>query len=256
MSKMRVLALAVFSVLALGAVAASAAQAAEAEYVVAGGVLSGSEAFTIPATSGTYVLHAKPLGTNTTITCSSLKGSGTIKEGGASAAKLEFSSCVVSEVANCTVSEPIVTTVTDQLILESGTIVDKFSPEPGKPFTEITLNNGAKACSVKGTYKVEGSQVCSLSSPETEAASHELSCATSGSSLTLGGRAATFQSTAVAISLTSGNHYHALQVWKSMAYPANFPVIHNGICYRSSRVTMAAEEPPTNPPWALVNPCP
>jgi hypothetical protein len=205
---MRTVLLAAVAVFAFSAVAAAAAQADQ--YFVNGSALTSSESFSVTA-SGTFVLHAKPLGTNTTITCSSVTASGSLEAAGASSSSLKFSSCVVSEVKNCTVAEPINTSVNDKLIGGEGAIEDEFVPPGGETgtFTEITLNNGAKACSVKGTYKVTGTQKCSLSSAETEAVEHELSCAVSGSNLTLGGRAATFESTGVPIKLTSGNHYSA-----------------------------------------------
>jgi hypothetical protein len=199
MSKMRLVVLAALSVFAFSAVAATAAQAHE--YKVEGSPLAGEKPFTVNST-GTFVLKGKPLGVNTTITCTAVKGSGTLKAAGASNAALEFSSCTVTQVKNCGVSEPIPVTVGDQLI---GLGEDEFKPESGTTFTEVTLTG--TSCSVKGTYKVEGSQVCEISSPGTEAVSHSLSCSETRSSLTLGGRVATFKSTGIPIELTSKEKY-------------------------------------------------
>jgi hypothetical protein len=213
MSKLKMVLVAILSMFAFGAVAATAAQARS--YHVNGSTLTGAaEAFKVKS-SGTFILHAKPLGTNTTITCKKVEGTGAIEANtsqieGPSTSSLEYTACTVTEVSNCVATEPIVVEASDRLIGSTGSLNDEFYAKSGT-FTEITLSEvPGKKCSVKGKYKVTGTQACSLTSAETELTEHELSCATTGSALSLGGcRAATFESTPVPIKLNSGDKYSA-----------------------------------------------
>jgi hypothetical protein len=210
MRKVQLILMVTAFVAAMTAVVTGSAQADE--YVVEGSPLTHSEAFIVPATRGTYLLHAKPLGTNMTITCEKVSASGSLKEAGASEARFSYSECEITEVTGCAFPEPLIASVNDELVDAKGAIEDEFIPPGGEKgvFTEFTLTEKpGEKCSIKGVYKVTGTQTCSLSNPEREEAEHELSCSVTGSDLTFGGRAATYASTPISIELESKRKWAA-----------------------------------------------
>jgi hypothetical protein len=86
---------------------------------------------------------------------------------------------------------------------------NKFAPPTGVPFTEITLQGAT--CALKGSpFPVEGTQKCELPGAGTEAVTHTLACKTTGSALTAGGKAATFESSAATLELESGKKWSAV----------------------------------------------
>jgi hypothetical protein len=111
---------------------------------------------------------------------------------------ITFKECKVTNSAtteaNCVVTEPIEANggpTKDGIdgILGSPTEV-AFSPSEGTIFANIVIkNNGTKVCSVKTGAEgsnVTGKQKCTLPGSETEAVTHEVVCATSGSELKFG----------------------------------------------------------------------
>jgi hypothetical protein len=213
----------VLAACALGAVA-SAAQAAI--YLVEGSeVTAPTNIKHTEESSTTNTLKGTPFGVSTEIRCTHrviLEAS--IGAAGTGGAKIEFSSCTVAKPANCTVKEPVTSKVNTTLEEpSSGVFENKFAPESG-PFAEIGLEGAS--CSLKSSpFPVEGTQKCELPSGGTEAVTHELTCKAGGSSLTAGGKAATFESSAATLELESGKKWSAHGGLAKKDYDlANFPV--------------------------------
>jgi hypothetical protein len=180
--------------------------AAAHQFLIEGSPLGAGEVHKVAESTahGTMTVHAKPFGVNVRITCSKLHvGSKTsqIEAEGKSLGRPEFSECVVSEVVGCGVNEPATAEDKGQLVEVGGQLVEELTPVLGS-FSEITLVSlPGKKCSVVGTYRIGGRQLCKLSNIKIEAVEHEASCEVSGSSLEFGGRAATFESTSVPVHL-------------------------------------------------------
>jgi hypothetical protein len=196
MVRTRVVLLSVLASFVLTAAAASAVASAHELRVNGRKVKAASFSGTESGTKNT--LKGTPLGVSVRIECTHRQGKGSVLQVSPGVWQIEGSgeltSCVVAKPANCSVSEPI-TTRGDGEFEENaeGQIELDTSSEAGKPYTEITL--AGASCSLKGKpVKVEGSQKCLLPEAKVEAVRHEAVCEATGSALTAGGKAATFES--------------------------------------------------------------
>jgi hypothetical protein len=211
MSKVRVVLLGVLAACALSATA-MATQASAHEYLVEGK----------PVATGIHIkFHGEALSTSgwlllgtaffikIHIVCEHIVFLGGILPEGKSLATITFSKCKVTEPAKgCIVKEPITAKTKGELVNEP--VENKFNPESGTVFTEITLeNNGTETCSTKGTSKVEGSQRCKLPKAGEELLVHEILCEASGSELKFFGNAATFMGPAVPVELETKQKWSA-----------------------------------------------
>jgi hypothetical protein len=117
------------------------------------------------------VLTGTLAGVAVEINCSEAVGTGSLTNnanGGAAmtvtgSATIEYKKCTVPKPAvegkaKCKVKEPIVTKPQIASFVSGEDRGLKFTPEEGKPFAEVTLeDNEASKCPLKGTYKLEGS---------------------------------------------------------------------------------------------------
>jgi hypothetical protein len=198
------------AVLAALSITASAAQAHE--YRVEGKpIAAGVEMpFKTAQWQAGVVLHTKPLGVNMTVSCEGSEAKGSLLAGGKTNTQFSLGGkygCIVSQVANCTIPSPVVMDTVSQLVSFEGWVGEEFGPEAGKPLAAFTL--GGAGCSIKGTYTLTGDQVCIISNRLVEQLMHEISCETSGSTLTFGGRSATMSTESFPIELGSKEKYSA-----------------------------------------------
>lgn len=85
----------------------------------------------------------------------------------------------------------LVGTVIDEMPISAGLV----KPETGTSFIEIALeNNGVETCpaTVKGTKKVAGEDLCTITESEVDKTVHTGECVAAGSKLTFGEQPATF----------------------------------------------------------------
>ncbi len=148
---------------------------------------------TLPAkvegTSTTAKLKAEVLGTKIVIVCKTDKLTGTVEKEAKSKGTLTLEGCEIEGMATCKV--PNIKAEVADLLVGSLVSEDEFKPATGETFVEITI----EVCAFKGKYKVAGTQTCKLPGGELPAVTHEVACTPTGSKLTLGGKAATFEST-------------------------------------------------------------
>ena len=202
--KLRAIVLAAFAALALSATAAASASAHE--YLVEGKAIKSAALKSTSETGTVNRLHGVPQGVSSTILCTQRAYTGlTLGAAGVSGGTLSFSTCTVEKPAGCKVAEPIKTEVAGSLEEIGGALVSKFAPKvAGTPFTEITFENEA-SCSLKAKkFKVEGNQKCELPSATSEKAAHGITCAFTGSELSLGGKKAEFESNEAKLEIESG----------------------------------------------------
>ena len=197
------------AVAALASVAmATAAQAHE--YRVGGSPLVGSETLKERTESSvTQELAGTPFGVATHINCSTVEEKGgEISAPTGGKADLEFSGCEVTKPANCTVTEPIKVEVNTELVGPAPGVEVKFLPKNEGVFTTIALKG--EKCSIKEPFNVTGTQTCALPGGETEATEHEIACASAGSALKAGGKAATFKGGVKKLEISTGGNWSAV----------------------------------------------
>jgi hypothetical protein len=192
MSRIRLILMSLAALLAVSAVASASAWAVspETRYFVGGSEVKGEETFGVTGTSGTSKLEGEILSTKVVIVCLNDRTSGTenlIEKEGKSKGEITFENCSIEGQGTCVVP-PIKFKVKDKLL--SGA-EDLFEPASGKLFVEIRI----EVCALKGTYPVEGTQICNLPGGETEAVEHLIECTPTGSKLELGKKPAKFTST-------------------------------------------------------------
>lgn len=201
MSRLRVVVLSLFAVVAVSAVASASASAAH--YAVEG--VSVTTATATTSVIGESTLTSKILGTTIEIKCKKGKSSeATIEAAGASKGVLVYEECKVATPASCGVSATLTTKKVTDALVEAGGVVtaDKFTGEgAAEEYIEIEI----LTCSLKGKYKVKGMQECKVDN-ETEAVEHTLTCLAAGSKLKLGPETATYSGTAK-VSLASGKKW-------------------------------------------------
>lgn len=138
--------------------------------------------------------------TKVVIKCPKDKVAGTIEAPGKSEATITYEECSLEGASGCTVNSPgqpaktIVAEVLDRLVenSEKTKILDEFFEKEKVPFTKIEITG----CALKNTLEVKGSQKCELPGGEEVKTLHELECLTTGSSLKLGTKEATYAGTA------------------------------------------------------------
>jgi hypothetical protein len=158
-------------------------------FVVEGKELA--KATAVEGTSATSVLKSKVAKEEVIIECKKDTLSGEIESEGKSKGSASLKECSVAKPVGCGV-EPFEFKFNDQLV-GSEEAEDEFKPSVGTTFVEIEITK----CLLKGKYKVEGTQKCTLGgkAAEEEKEIHEVSCSPTGSKLTFGKEAASFEST-------------------------------------------------------------
>lgn len=124
----------------------------------------------------------------------------TVKKGliegpaGGNAEAMVYTACTVpSAINSCEVEKKEVKTKAVTAKLEAGVKV-AFIPKVGEEYTTLKIiNKGEEICEAKGEYKVTGSVVAEMSKAGTEAKEQPFTfTTTSGSTLKVAGKAATF----------------------------------------------------------------
>jgi hypothetical protein len=205
MSRLKVMVLSLCAVAAVTAVTAASASAAH--YVVEGTTVTSPTETT--SVIGESTLTSKILGTEIVIQCKKGKSKeATIESGGASKGILVYEECKVTKPSGCGVSSTLTTKKVSDSLVETGGVVtaDKFTGEgSGEEYIEIEITT----CSLKGKYKVKGTQECKTDN-EKEEVTHTLTCEASGSKLKLGSESATYTGKAT-VSLASGKKWAAVK---------------------------------------------
>lgn len=153
------------------------------EYVVTGGTLPAK----VSGTSGTSTFSTEIASTKITIHCKKDKFTGEIEKEANSKATITFEECSLEGIAGCSVPNVTIKAI-DHLV---GTLVseDEFKEEGEGPLATIVINT----CTIKGNYRLTGTQTCKLPGGENLTVSHEVKCAVAGSKLKLATKAATFE---------------------------------------------------------------
>ena len=128
-----------------------------------------------------------------TVECGEDTFSGKPEEEGKLKGETAFHSCKVAAQPGCAVEQS--GSFTDQLVEVEKKLEYEFKGTKGEEEflkTVITAKEG-KACTVKGTYTVKGTQKCELLEGTFGAVEHEISCKPAGSKLTVGGLKATYE---------------------------------------------------------------
>lgn len=173
-----------------------------------GGVeLTGSEAIKEKATEGKYVLNGEVSGVKTKTTCTlATVLSGDLEAEGTATVNLDFSECTVNEPASCTIEQPINLKPINGDMPTAKKI--EYLPKEGEVFAELSYVGSS--CSAKGNYKLVGGQACELDSKiETEEAIHSMTCATSGSALSMACKGAMLETTAINFELEGEKKYRS-----------------------------------------------
>jgi hypothetical protein len=219
MSRIKLVLLSMFAVVAVGAIASSSASAAP-HWLVCVKVAPGTGHFTnsecttsgagewatkelpepleLEGTSGVSKLSSEIGSTKVTIKCLKDKFAGTIEAPGNSTATITYEECSFEGAAGCTVKSPtqpagtIVAKVLDRLVEKEGKVLDEFFEKTGVAFTTIEIG----VCALKSTLEVKGTQKCELPSGEVFKRLHEIECLATGSSLKLGTKEATYEGNA------------------------------------------------------------
>ncbi len=224
MSKVKLMLLSVFAVLAMGAVASSSASATVFHFdvceevsatagtnysslatCVASGTPTGGKwtkykiptgtSLKVDSKTGTekFVLKTKALTLTVKIECTNETDRGTAENpagGGAGKDKevIEFTGCTVPEPAGlgCKVEEPIIAKANTELVEFSGKAADEFKPE-GANFTSITFK-GCSTTELNKTFTVQGTDTGIALN-----ATSELEFTVASSNLTFGGEPATLK---------------------------------------------------------------
>jgi hypothetical protein len=134
-----------------------------------------------------------------------------IEERGKLKVKIEFKACtvvsinkgVVENLPKCRVKGGEFAMTAEGELTGAGELTIK--PKSGEPLVTLTIEevSGGGACTLTGTYKVEGSQVCTLPHFEVQAAVVALACNPAGGKVKLGGESARLYTT-VAIAGAKG----------------------------------------------------
>jgi hypothetical protein len=120
-----------------------------------------------------------------------------IEEEGKSKGKIELRKCSVFDnveekkevLKTCTVKEPVELRYNGELTSTTEATLTGLSTEENLAELEI------KTCSLEGSYKLKGSEHCSISEAQTERTTHEVICTPTGSKVKLGSETAKLYST-------------------------------------------------------------
>jgi hypothetical protein len=196
MTNVRMLFLALLSMLAVGAALSSSASAYE--YDVGGEALT--EATNIEGTSGLSLIAGTIGGAEVKIDCTQDTLTGKIELAGSGTNTLLLKKCTETNPVGCSVPETIEGKLKDKLI-GPGAPLELFEAASGGTIALIVVSGGS--CAGAGTYQLQGTQNCELPQAEAELAEHEVVCKKVGSHLKFAGNAATL-STTEKVKLKSG----------------------------------------------------
>jgi len=203
MLRMRLVLLGLAATLVFSAVASgSAFAAAETRYFVEKTEVSAANA--IEGTSGVSKLESTIAGVKIIIECKKDVATGEIETLGKSKGEIKFTECgelmqrntarEKKKIAKCAV-ENITFKFIDLLIPgPGGTGEDEFKPASGSTFVTIVVGGTGCNATFKGSYEVEGTQICALPEGEVELVLHEIQCNSTGSKLKLKKEPASFTS--------------------------------------------------------------
>jgi hypothetical protein len=168
-ARTKVLAVAVFAAMAVGAIASASASAAP-QWLINGAAFSGTETISSKALGSGFTLRSKlPGGAAVTISCPTLstEGGRIFGDKENSAKKIAFGPTCAAIAPKCTVQAQI---TTGEVTSEATDLADleplyiKFVPT-AQPFSKISL----MACSGEGTFEVHGLASCRVLLPTTSA---------------------------------------------------------------------------------------
>jgi hypothetical protein len=197
MSRIKLMVLMLFSVVAVSAVASGSASAA-----CSGGTKSvwcdhtGTEITNelVLGTSGLSLLVGRAGGGQVKIHCKDDTFHGFLLKLGTGEGTITYLGCTVVEPAGCGVTQPILAQVTTSLTEGIMPPTGLFKGAgTGEKFTEITITT----CAIAGGYPVTGSQTVELPGGETFLTNHEIVAKKTGSNLKFGTEAATYSGTAL-----------------------------------------------------------
>ncbi len=193
---------AMVSVLAIAFVGAFASASASAHRFIEEGPKEVKNGEKITGTSGVSELASTIDKVAITIVCKKDKFEGTLETGGKTKATITYEECSLTGLSGCKVPN-IIAKVNDKLIENAGKeIEDEFEQEGTEPFATIEI----ETCTLKGKYKVTGTQKCALPKGKEFLVLHEIACATSGSNLKLASEKATYKGTA-SVEMASKNKW-------------------------------------------------
>lgn len=166
----KVFGLSCMAALVLAAFAAASAQAHEYEIETEAGVvktLTKAKASGEEAVKGSNTTNFTLEGFGSTITCTTLSGTGTIKSGGTGSGTVNFTGCTSPECTHITVSSAALSTA---LTTFGTTLYDVYKPASGTTFSTIKR----EGCSFSnGEFPVQGETCSEPVSPGTLAVSKE-----------------------------------------------------------------------------------
>ncbi|MGA2164763.1 MAG: hypothetical protein ABSH36_09870 [Solirubrobacteraceae bacterium] len=189
--------------LVFSAVASSSAfAAAETRYFVEKTEVSAANA--LEGTSGLAKLESTIAGTKIIIECQKDAATGEIEKEGKSKGEIKFTECgelmqrntarEKEKIAKCAV-ENITFKFIDLLVPgPGGSGEDEFKPASGSTFVTIVVGGTGCNATFKGSYEVEGTQICANPEGEVELVLHDIWCSSTGSKLKLHKELASFTS--------------------------------------------------------------
>lgn len=220
MSRIRLILLSLGAVFAVSAMAAASASALSDAYFEQPSKALATEP--IEGRVGTAWLQGEIAKLKSIIECTTNKlEGGEIEAAGKSKGKIEYNGCkfyTISEgkktnqTANCPVKEPIKFSFLDQLFTQTkaGVVADEFKPSAPPVFVEIGV--GGSKCTLtvdKEKLKVEGTYAASLGGQaEEDQTEHEIVFNEAGSSVTLGGKPASYTNTVEKVKRTNGKEWY------------------------------------------------
>lgn len=189
MNRIKIVGLCLMAMFAFSSVAAASASALR--FVEEGPKEITKE--TATGTSGVSELASEIDKTKITIECKKDTFKGTVEAEGKSGATITYEECSLKGLSGCKVPK-ITAKLKDKLIENSSkAIEDEFEQESSsEPFATIVI----ETCTLKGSYKVTGTQTCELPESTVFKEKHEIVCTPSGSHLKLGSEPATYKGTA------------------------------------------------------------
>jgi hypothetical protein len=215
MSRLRLVLLGVFAVLAVSGVGTGSASAAcnvdTGKFVFCDhtGRELGTPLALLLALSLAAKLETHIAGLPTTIECETSHIDITILLLGRTRGNLLYLKCKVVEQAECSVAEPIAATFNDVLVGGMGKPEDEFSGA-GAEEEFATLKITGTNCVVKGEFPVKGKQLVEISNGEELLAEHLFVAKKSGSKLKIGVESASYSGIAHDLRLESGLPWRVL----------------------------------------------
>jgi hypothetical protein len=188
MSKMGLILLSLLVAMAVSPLASASAAASTHAFVVEGTEEGSSEKLEMETISSYIELEAPIAKVSVYVFCEEgiapFSKESIIEGGGKSKSKLELKNCYAGETEEetekaltaCKVSEPVDVKMTGELTGEEKGLGEDELKGSGAEELLIEVEIGGSSCSIKGTYKIHGSQLCIFPEPEVEGVIHELLC--------------------------------------------------------------------------------